>query len=75
MDGQIRRAVKRNRVACVKRGHLGVGDVKLGKARPGRVDRLAVAELVGGQPHRGGLDPQRHVLADQDHVQTFDGKS
>ncbi len=47
----------------IVRAHL-----ELGHAGPARVGRQLGPVLLGGQADRGRLDPQRQVLADQDHV-------
>ncbi len=58
----------------VQPAQLVFGQLQLGHARPARVGRLAVPVLVGGQAHRRGLHPQRHVLADQRDVLALGGQ-
>ena len=54
---------------------VGGGHRELGHAGPPGVGRDLGPVLLGGQPERGGLHPQRQVLADQDHVLALGGQA
>ena len=54
---------------------VSAGDVKLGHPGPAGVHRQLGPVLLGGQPDRGGLDPQRQVLADQHDVVALGGQA
>jgi len=73
--GQVpgRRAVKRS--LLVQLVDLRGGDVQLAHAGPARVGGELGAVLLSGQADRGGLHPQRQVLADQDDVVTLRGQA
>ena len=50
------------------------GGLELPHPRPAGDDDVLGVVLVGGQAHRGGLDPKRNVLADQSDPPALGGK-
>ena len=50
---------------------LGRGEIKVGHAGPARVRGQLGPVLLRGQADGGRLDPQREILADEDHVVAF----
>ena len=66
--GQLPGLLVVERLARVQLRHLVGTQLDLGDPGPPGVARLTVPVLVGDQAHRGGLDPQRHVLGHEGDV-------
>ena len=74
-QGKSRAASRSSHSVLVQRLDVVTADGQLRHARPARVHGQLRAVLLRLQADRGGLDPQRHVLADQDHVVTLVGEA
>ena len=72
--GQVTGGFAVERAVFVQFLYVGRGDVSSAMPGPARVDRQLGPVLLRLQPNRRRLDPQRQVLADEDHVVALVGE-